>query len=265
MLVVAISAFALALGASNAYGASIALSGTADGAVIPTKSKSTSVTLRWYADATGCSTNLLTAVPKISGPIPVVGQAVTGAPPDGANMLTFINSKPNRTYSWYVSMDCPGVGEVRSETRTFTVQGANPLPRLTGKHQVVWGSTPQTWRFAPRCKRGACRTRVKIPGVPWFTLNFNKKKRLYTARITGKKGARAAVCTDQKTDKQFRNAYKGWFKLTLRVKSTRVDGVHTLAEQLVGRLSGKYTPTARGKRLRCPAFKANDPVRATLK
>jgi hypothetical protein len=255
----------LALSASSAHGAGIALNGPPHGAVIPTTSASTSVTLSWTADATGCTTDLLSAVPKISGPIPVVGKAVTGAPPSGANMLTFINSRPKRTYTWYVSMDCTGVGEVRSEARTFTIQGANPWPRLSGKHQVVWGSTPQTWRFVPRCKRGACTTRVKIPGVPWFALKFNRKKRVYSARVAGRKGSRAAICTDQKTNKQFRNAYRGWFRLTLRVKSTRVKGVHTLAEQLVGRLNGKYRPTKRGKRLRCPAFRANDPVRTTMR
>ena len=262
LVAVAGTALALCL-ASGASAASIALGGPANGATIPTTGASTGVTLSWSADATGCTTDLLTAEPKISGPIPVKGQAITGAPPSGANVLTFINSRPRRTYSWYVAMNCPGVGEIRSETRRFTIQGANPWPRLAGKYQVLWGTTPQTWRFVPRCKRGACRTRVKIPGVPWFTLSYNRRKRLYTARVAGKKGARAAICTDQNTDRQFLNAYKGWFRLTMRVRSTRVRGVHTVADQLVGRLTGKYAPTARGKRLRCPAFRANDPVRAT--
>lgn len=248
-----------------AQGASITLTGPDDGAVIPTTSRSTSAMLSWEADTTGCSSSLVSAVPKISGPIPVLGQTVTGSPPSGANMLTFINSKPNRTYSWHVSMNCPGVGEIISETRAFTVQGANPAPRLAGKHRVVWGKTPQTWVFRPRCTRGACNTRVKIPGIPPFLLKYNARKRTYSARVAGKKSAQAAVCTDKATGRKFRNAYKGWFRLSLRVKSTTVDGVHTFVQSLRGRMTGKYSATARGKKLRCPAFTSNDPVRGTKK
>ena len=184
-------------GAGLASGASITLTGPQNGTTIPTTGRTTSAILSWQADTTGCQSSLTGAVPRISGPIPVVGQSVTGAPPSGANLLTFVNSRPKRVFRWYVAMNCLGVGEVRSETRTFTIQGANPNPRIAGKHRVMWGKTPQTWTFWPTCKRGACNTRVKIPGVPRFVLKYNARSRTYNARVGGGKGARAAVCTDR--------------------------------------------------------------------
>jgi hypothetical protein len=264
-LLIAVALIVGLTGATQASAASVALTSPPDGATIPTTGKTTSVMISWTADTTGCDTSLVTAEPKISGPIPVAGQAITGSPPSGANMLTFINSRPKRKYSWYVSMQCPGVGEIRSETRRFTIQGANPEPRLGGAYKVLWGRSAQTWKFTPLCGRGACRTRVKIPGVPSFILTYRAKKGLYTARIGGRKGSRAGICTDTETGKRFFNAYRGWFQLSLRVRSTQVSGIHTQASQLVGRMTGRYVPTARGKRLSCPAFRANDPVRASKK
>lgn len=254
-----------ALGIATAGAASITLTGPEDGAMIPTTGRSTSAVLSWQAETSGCQSSLGSAIPRIVGPIPVVGQTVTGAPPSGANVVTFVNSKPKRTFRWYVSMNCAGVGEVVSARRTFTVQGANPAPRLAGKHRVVWGGTPQIWTFRPLCRRGACNTRVKIPRVPQFVLRYNAAKRIYTARIAGRKSAKAAVCTDKTSGRQFRNAYRGWFRLALKAKTTKVDGVNTLVESFAGRMTGKYRPTPRGKKLRCPAFAANDPVRGAKK
>jgi hypothetical protein len=253
---------ALALPATPAAAASLIIVSPPNGARIPTTSAETQVTLAWAAETSGCYGDQFTAQPVVTGPISVQTQPITAAPPSGGNMITFRTQTPNRVFSWYVGMDCPGVGEIRSETRTFTIAGPDPRPRLAGRLAVNWGGSRQVWTFRPNCATGACATRVKIPGVPWFRLRYDWTNGRYSARVSGKKAGRAALCREQNGNHTWRGAYRGWLKLDLRVTETGVVGAQTFARTLAGRLQGRFTPTAHGSKLGCPAFRESDPVTA---
>jgi hypothetical protein len=262
VVVAALAIGALALPVTPAAAASLAIVSPANGERIPTTSAETKVTLAWAAETSGCDGDQFTAQPVVTGPISVQTQPITAAPPSGGNMITFRTQTPNRVFSWYVTMDCPGVGEIRSETRTFTIAGPDPRPRLAGRLAVNWGGARQVWTFRPTCATSACATRVKIPGVPWFRLRYDWRHGKYSAHVSGRTAGRAAICRQQNGNRTWRDAYRGWLKLDLRVKQTGVIGAQTFARTLAGRLQGRFRPTARGKKLGCPAFRESDAVTA---
>ncbi len=205
-----------------------------------------------------------TATFHIFGPNGFTDSTTSTSSASDAATFTAGAIKPT-SYTWFVELACGGL-KVQSEIRTFTLQGPNLAPRLQGRYLVTVGGNRQLWRFAPRCKSGACTTLARRPGSGWFALKWNPRKKSYSGkikrlttakericRITTRRGGRVIARRTVKNVYEARNV-----RVRLKVDQTRLNtiGTVTFAQSLKGSHTTKYRPKARGKKLGCPASSA---------
>lgn len=252
----------LALAASPALGASITLldPSPANGARIQTTDKGADVTISWAADTTGCTNTSFSARAVFAGPRPFTGNSVFGANPSGTQTINFRTAVVDDTFSWYVVMSCTGVGEIRSETRSFTLVPPDPNPRLEGRYLAnATGSSSAYWTLRSLCPLSACDATVKMVGVPKFTLKYNAAKRSFTGFT-----AKAVGSCRKSYFRTYKNAYKVRLHVQVSAKTTTVVGAQSFAQTLQGRLTSTFTPTARGRELGCKATTRKQPLRMSL-
>lgn len=256
--------------APSALGASVTLTGASptNGLVVPTQAPPYVVTFQWTADLTGCnapatgSTAQLVVTAPDGSTLPA--DPVTGNPPNGLFTLNATPTAP-ATYQWYVRAGCPAApgGEMRSETRSFTLTGPDPSPRLNGTFRVDVAGSPQTWTFTARCPTGACDVGARRPGSKNFKLTYNPATRSYSGVFPVAAPASERVCTVTRrlkgvivSRRTYRNVYSaetGTVKLSVRTTAVDAGGTQTLATGLVGTQRARYVANARGTRLGCPS------------
>lgn len=263
---------ALLAAAPAALGASVTLTGAspANGLVMPTQAPPYVVTFQWQTDLTGCNTPTTGATARLVVTAPdgttLPADPVTGNPPNGLFTLNATPTAP-ATYQWYVSATCPTAagGEVRSETRSFTLTGPDLTPRLNGAFRVYVAGSPQTWTFTARCATGACDTVARRPGSKNFILAYNAATRTYSGVFPVAAPAAERVCTVTRklngvvvSRRTYRNVYSaqtGTVKLSVRTTALDATSVQTLATGMVGTQRARYVANARGRSLGCPSGK----------
>lgn len=250
--------------AAPALGAGVTLASPspANDALIPTQPVPYSIPFAWTRDTSGCAVPAAgTTTFRIFGPNGFSDSTTSTGPASDAATFTAGAAKPTK-YSWFVDFACGNL-TTRSEIRTFTLQGPNLAPRFKGRYLVTVGGNRQIWRFAPRCRRGACTTLAKRPGSGWFPLRWNPRKKSYSGKIAKLSTAKERVCriTTRRggrviRTRTVRNVYEARnVTVKLKVARTRinVDGTVTFAQSLRGAHRAKYLPKARGRKLGCPA------------
>ncbi len=275
--------------AGSALGAAVTLvdPSPATGTQIQTTSKGATIPVGWVTDTTGCRPGT-TAFMRINPTSPdseaFLIQNPVSLPLTGT--ASFSRSTPvkrDAVVTWSVTLRCineivgqPSI-EVTSEARTFTLVRPDPRPKATGRYRTFLGGkiknagrprstlTGQTlWSFKPLRKKGPSNARVNIRKVGNVTLKYNARKKLWTGKLTGAKVGKLFFCRRSGSSAQIRNAVKGALTIKLRAKAnrTRVVGDQTHALQLVGTLTGKLIPNARGKARGCPGAKVTGTIKA---
>lgn len=250
--------------AATAQAATVTLNADspANGQVYAAQDAPFQVPLGFTSDITGCG------APTASGQVVVTldgkslsSDNVTSAAPADTKVLRLAAATP-RTYSWYARITCPALpgGELRSETRTFTVQG-NP-PRLEGSFRVTVHGTPQVWQLTPTCPTGACNTRMTRPGQKAAMLVFNPANATYSGRFAKQNVAPERICRIKttlggrtlrsRTHENVYSAINGRITITVRAMGSNADGTKALVSAFTGRQTAQYRFTPRGKRLGCP-------------
>lgn len=247
-----------------AMAASLVVTGPVDGARVQTTDAGADLNLSWQADTAGCAEPLF-SVTRVFDP-EIASQPTAQSPdPSGSSVLTFPGPVPRATtYSWYASTICNGV-ELRSDAQSFTLLPPRPHARLQGWYRATvrlrGARNGFRWAAKPRCPTGTCRTVLNIPGLGNVVMRLNKRKKLYTGRVTGSRAGRAVTCELNGGRRVVRGVARGRLDVTLRVSDTEVIGAQTFARGLRGRLKGTFRRNAKGARLKCPArYRINQSV-----
>lgn len=269
--------------AAPALGASVSLVGAspANGAVLGPQDAPFQVPLVWTADITGCGVPTTTGKLVLEGEgqtregNPVTLDPASGQPLGGGSTYRRATATPV-TFTWYAEIACPAApgGVVRSETRTFTLQG-NP-PRLVGSFTVKVHGTPQVWQFTPRCAAGACDTVMKRAGQKGALLRYDPAKQTYTGTFAKQAIAPERICRTttkvrgkvvrSRTYKRVYSANNGRIALSVRGMTATADGSNAIVYGMVGRQTAQYRYTPRAKVLGCPAGRrATAPLTAILR
>lgn len=257
LVALSVASAALATGAATAAGASITPvdPSPAEGAQFQTTDDGVKITFAWTADRTGCASSSTTARLDFMGPRPFT-RTVGNALPNGSIEIEFRTSTAQDVFMWNVSMTCNTSNDVTSETRSFTNLPPNPEPRFAGRYLVnARGVAARRWRASPRCRQGACNTRLKIPGQPGFLLRFNSRRSTYSGKLTRARG----TCRVN-FFRTVRNGLRGSIQVAVRVSDTEIEGARTFASVLRGRVTTVWRPTARGKRLGCRPSRSRTPI-----
>ncbi len=241
--------------------------------------------ISWAGDTTGCrpGTTLLVRIDdQVADPAMGLAQSPVTLPASGtAELYRLTPVTADTVVTWRMTLSClaevPGqpLVEVASETRAFTLLRPDPRPTATGRYNVFLGgriiqrsrrsslSGTSRWVFKPLCSVGPCRARVNISRVGNVTLKYSAPRKTWSGTLAGAKAGRAFVCRRFGSSTRIRGAYTGKLKIKLRARAgrTTVVGSQTLALQIVGTLSGKIVPNAKGRARACPSGK----VKGTLK
>jgi hypothetical protein len=246
--IAALATAAVLAGSSVASGASIAIvdPSPANGARVQTTDKGATLTFAWSADNAGCTRSSSTVTLRFGGARPFV-RTVGNALPTGSLEVDFRTSTAEDTFTWTAAFTCNSLEDTVSETRSFTNLPPDPAPRLAGKYlPSARGIATRNWTLSPRCRSGACNTYLKIPGQPRFLLKYNARKRTYTGTLK-----RAKATCRRGFLRTVRNGYRGSIRVQVRVTDTTVSGARTFASTLRGRVTNRFRPTARAKRIGC--------------
>lgn len=255
--------------AAPALGASVSLVGSspANGAVLGPQDAPFAIPLTWAADITGCGVPTTTGKVVLEGEgrvragNPVTLDPSTGQPLGGSSTYTRATSTPI-TFTWYAEIVCPAApgGMLRSEIRTFTLQG-NP-PRLVGAFTVRVHGTPQVWTFRPRCAVGACNTVMTRAGQKGAMLRYDPVKQTYTGTFGTQKIAPERICRTttkvrgkvvrSRTYKRVYSAVNGRIVLNVRAMGATPDRATAIVYGMVGRQTAQYRYTPRAQALGCP-------------
>ncbi len=259
----ALGAAACAL-APAALGASLTTTGPADGVRVQTTDAGANLNLTWEADTSGCAETGF-SVTRVFSPRITSQPTARSANPSGSSVLTFPGPvRRPTTYSWFASTICNGA-ELRSASQTFTLIPPRPHARLQGHFQATvrlrGARNGFRWAAKPRCPTGTCKTTLNIPGLGNVVMRLNKRKKLYTGRVTGARAGRAVTCELNGGRRIVRGVARGRLDVALRVSDTEVKGAQTFARGLRGRLVGVFRRNAKGARLGCPVrYRLNQPV-----
>lgn len=248
----------------SALGASLTATSPGDGVRVQTTDKGATINLAWSGDPTGCAETSF-SVTRVFAPAITSTPTTPSANPSGSSILSFPGPVArNTTYTWYASTICNGT-ELRSEDQTFTLLAPRPHARLQGRFTSTVGlrGTKNGFRWAakPRCATGTCKTVLNIPGLGNVIMRLNKKKKLYTGRVTGARAGRVVTCERNEGKEIVRGIAKGRLDVKLRVANTEVKGAQRHATVLKGRLVGTFSRNAKGAKLNCPTrYRLNQAV-----
>lgn len=215
----------------------------AGGVVIP---------LRWEADTTGCTVPAYAppaaevVVGVARGPRPFRGVLAQGTAPSGAGEMRYSRPAVRERYSWYLSLSCPGIGELRTPARTITILPPDPRPRLEGRWALTFRSATgglerRTFRIRPDCPSGPCAGRDGA-GRRWVA---NLRTGAYALRWS-----EPAACVA--ADGRF--IPRGVIRArtaAMTVVRKRLVGTTVLAIRMTGRWRAVERLTARGRRAGC--------------
>lgn len=279
--------------AAPSLGASITLvdPSPANGATVQATDKGVKAPVAWTAEVSGCRPGSLVTV-RVNKESSVPSEGLIGepvvftAPGDFSGTSGFSRSiAPKMAFvnTWSVSLSCSNevVGqpriEVASEARALTVLAPDPRPKASGRYKVFLGGKiknagrPRSslrgsslWSFKPLCKTGPCKAKVNIRKVGNITLKYNARKKLWTGTIAGRKLGKIFTCRSSRSPKAVKGAVVGKLNVKLRVKKgrTRVVGSQTRGTSLVGTITGKLIPNAKGRARGCPSAKVNGTLKA---
>ena len=259
----ALGAGALAM-APAALGASLIATSPADGVRVQTTDRGASLNLSWQVDTSGCAETTF-SVTRVFSPQITSQPTAPAANPSGSSVLTFPGPvRQATTYSWYASTVCNGA-ELRSARQAFTLLPPRPHARLQGHYQSTvrlrGARNGFRWAARPRCPTGTCKTVLNIPGLGNVIMRLNKRKKVYTGRVTGSRAGRTVTCELDGGRRVVRGVARGRLTVALRVSDTEIKGAQTFARGLRGRIAGIFTSNAKGARLGCPArYRLNQSV-----
>lgn len=286
----AIAAGALAV-APSALGAGVTLTppSPANGASIQTDQNGVSLPLGASLSAAGCHPDSVAGIfPRVKtetndGSRPLLIEST----PTKGRMYRTTPVTRSTSVRWWIEFSCRANTptyerlEVRSEVRTLTLLAPDKRPRATGPYRVSLSakikepgkrarSTSGAVRatFTPRCATGPCTATVAFAGIGRTKMVYNPRKRVWTGRITGSKVGKMWQCTRiGRSTTKIRNAYRGNLTIKLRSKTgpgnVRVVGSGTESRRMVGTITGKIIPNAKGKRNGCRTGQVRGSLRAT--
>lgn len=243
----------LAILAPNGAGASLRLIGGppnghavvagAGGAVIP---------LRWEADVSGCVVPAYAPSPPrvvtgvANGPRPFRGELARGDVPSGAGEMRYSRPTVRERYSWYLSMTCAGVGEVRTAARTIRIFPPDPRPRLAGRWALAFRAPGEPaerrlFRIFPDCPSGPCGGRDGA-GRRW---SANPRAGVYALRWS-----EPAAC-EARNGLPVARGVARVRTARMKVIRKRLVGTDILAARMAGTWATIERLTKRGRRAGC--------------